>query len=97
MKLGTEVGLSLGHIVLDEDPALPPPEEHIPNFGLMSVVAGWIKIPLGREVGVSPDDIVLDGGLSCPLKRGTAPLFGRCLLWPYGRPSQLLLSTCQKS
>ena len=23
------------------------------------------------------------------------PVFGRCLLWPNGRPSQLLLSTCQ--
>ena len=24
-------------------------------------MAGWIKIPLGREVGLSPSDIVLDG------------------------------------
>jgi len=30
-------------------------------------------------------------------KRGTAPIFGPCLLWPNGRPSQLLLSTCSSS
>jgi len=24
-------------------------------------MAGWIKMPLGREVGLSPSDIVLDG------------------------------------
>jgi len=41
MKLGTEVGLSLGHIVLDEDPALPPPEEHIPQFWA-HVCCGWM-------------------------------------------------------
>jgi len=33
-------------------------------------------------------------GPSYPPKRGTAPIFGPCLLWPIGRPSQLLLSTC---
>jgi len=32
---------------------------------------------------------------SCPTKRGTAaPSFGPCLLWPNGRPSQQLLSSC---
>jgi len=24
-------------------------------------MSGWIKMPLGREVGLSPSDIVLDG------------------------------------
>jgi len=33
MKLGTGVGLGLGHIVLDADPAPPPQNGHIPNFG----------------------------------------------------------------
>jgi len=38
---------------------------------------------------------VLDGDLLSP-KSGTATsqLFGPCLLWPNGRPSQLLLSSC---
>ena len=48
-------------------------------------------MPLGTEVDVGLVDIVLDG-VQRPLKRGTAPpLFGPCLLWPNGRPSQLLL------
>jgi len=36
MPLGREVGLGPGHIVLDGDPALPPPKGHspTPNFGL---------------------------------------------------------------
>jgi len=49
----------------------------------------------GTEVGLVQGDIVLEGGHSFPLKRGTVPqLFGPCVLWPNGRPSQLLLSTC---
>jgi len=32
MKLGMEVGLGPGHIVLDGDPAHPPPKGHIPQF-----------------------------------------------------------------
>jgi len=39
---------------------------------------------LGREVDLSPGDIVLDWDPD-HLKRGTAsPLFGPCLLWPNG-------------
>ena len=39
MPLGTEIGLGLGHIVLDKDPA-PPQKGHSPlNFRPMSVVA----------------------------------------------------------
>ena len=39
IPLGTEVGLGLGDNVLDDDPALPPPKGHTPNFQRMSVVA----------------------------------------------------------
>ena len=38
MKLGMEVGLGSGHIVLDGDPA-PPKKRHSPNFRPISVVA----------------------------------------------------------
>ena len=43
----------------------------------MSAVAkdGWIKMPLGTEVGLGPGDIVLDGDPAA-LKSGTAPNFG---------------------
>jgi len=39
MKLGMEVGLVPGHIVLDRDPALLPKGAQPLNFWLMSVVA----------------------------------------------------------
>jgi len=52
-------------------------------------------MPLGMEVGLGTGHIVLDGNLVPLSKKGTLPpIFGRCLLWPNGRPSQLMLSTC---
>jgi len=53
-------------------------------------------MPLGTEKGLYPGDIVLDGDPATPTERGTAapPLFGPCLLWPNGRPSRQLLSSC---
>jgi len=41
------------------------------SYGQM---AGWIRIPLGTEVGLGPGDIVLDGGPTSPTERGTASL-----------------------
>jgi len=42
-------------------------------------------MPLGREVGFSPSDIVLDGD-PAPLRQKGAepPIFGLCLLWLNG-------------
>jgi len=34
---------------------------------------GWIKMPLGTEVGLGPGDIVSDGDQLPPTERGTAP------------------------
>ena len=45
---------------------------------------GWIKMKLGTEVG----HILLDGDPAPLPKRGTAPNFGPCLLWPNGRMDQ---------
>jgi len=42
MKLGTEVGLGPGDIVLDEDLALPQKGTQPPNFWPMSVLAKWL-------------------------------------------------------
>jgi len=65
MSLGREVGLVPGHIVLDGDPAPPPPKGHSPLQFSVHVccgqTAGWIKMSLGREVGLVPGHIVLDG------------------------------------
>jgi len=87
IKLGTEVGLGPSHIMCYSHPP--------PNFWahLLWPTAGWIKVPLDREVGLGPGHIVLDGD-PAPPKGAQPPIFGPCLLWPNGRPSQLLLSTC---
>ena len=43
MKLGMQVGLGPGHIVLDPNPAPPPPKGHSPpNFRPISVAAKWL-------------------------------------------------------
>jgi len=48
--------------------------------------AGWIKMALVIEVGLSPGDFVLDGDTAPPQKCGGAPfpIFGPFLLWPNG-------------
>jgi len=70
--------LGPGHIVLDGNPA-PPPQRAQPPFQFSAHVrcgqtAGWIKMPLGMEVGLRGGDIVLNGD-PAPPKRGIAPQF----------------------
>ena len=81
MKLGRQVGLSPGHVVLDGDPALPPRKGHsLPQFSAhicCDQMAAWIKMSLGMELGLGPGDFVLHGD--------PAPqIFGPCLLRPNG-------------
>ena len=51
-----------------------------------SQTAGWIKMPLGTKVGLSPCDSVLDGDPAPSPQRGwsPSPIFGPFLLWPNG-------------
>jgi len=70
-------------------PSSPPLKGHSPQFSanvLCGQTAGWIKMPLGMEVGLGPDDFVLNADPVCSRKKGTAPhpIFGPCLLWPNG-------------
>ena len=47
----------------------PPQRGTAPHFRPMSIVAkkaGWIKMPLGREIDCGPGDIVLDGDPAPP-------------------------------
>jgi len=86
MKLGTQVGLSPGHIMVDGDPAPPPPKGHSPQF-LAHIccgqMAGWIRMPLGMEVGLGPIDFVLDGDPAPIPQKGRSPAnFRPYLLWP---------------
>jgi len=51
MKLGMEVGLGSGHIVLDGDPAPPPPKRgHSPNFRPISIVTKQSPISATAEL-----------------------------------------------
>jgi len=77
MKLGTEVGLRPGHIVLGGDPALSLPKKGVkaPNFGPHLLwpngwMNGWIKRPLGTKLGLGLGNTVLDGGPAPLPKRG---------------------------
>ena len=68
LKLGKQVGLVPGHIVLDGDPA-PLPKGYSPQFSAhicCGQMAAQIKVPLGIEVGLSPGDFVLDGYPATP-------------------------------
>ena len=48
--------------------AQPPISAHI----CCNQMVGWIKMQLGREVGLDPSNIVLDGDPAPPCERGTA-------------------------
>ena len=48
-------------------------------------MAGWIKMPLSREVGLCPNDVVLGADPDpLPKRQQSPPIFGPCLLWPDG-------------
>jgi len=66
MPLGMDVGLSPEDFVLDGEPVFLPDKgaEHRPKFSAhvyCGQTAGWIKMPLGMEVGLAClRDIVFD-------------------------------------
>ena len=77
MKLGMQVGLDPGHIVLDGDPAPPPPKGTAPQFSAhicCGQMAAWIKMSLGMELVLGPGDFVLDGDRASLPKQGAEPL-----------------------
>ena len=76
MKLGLEVHLGPGHIVLDRYSQLSSPKRAQPtNFANVCCgqTAGWIKMSLGTEVGLDPYHIAR-WGTSPPPKRGGGKL-----------------------
>ena len=97
IPLGRKVGLGSGDIVLDET-ELPPKKGHSPtNFPPMSVVAKRLDASVYHLVRGRPEPrwhCVRWGVQLLPPKVTWPPIFGPCLLWPNGRPSQLLLSSC---
>jgi len=76
-KLGMQVDLGPGQIVLDGDPAPSPPKGHSPQFSAhicCGQMAAWIKMSLGMELGLGPGDFMLDGDPVSFPKRGRSPL-----------------------
>jgi len=70
------------------EPSSPPPKghSHSPQFSThvyCGQTAARIKMPFGTEVGLGPDDTVLDGDPAPFPKKGTEPPnFRPILLWP---------------
>ena len=68
----------------------PPPQKEgrSPQFSAFvycGQTAAWIKMALGMEVGLGPDDIVLDGVPALPSPKGgraPSPIFVSRRLWP---------------
>jgi len=89
------VGVNLGQIVLDGDPAPSPPKRGTaPNF---QSINGWMDqdaIWYGDTPWPRPHCV--GWGPSSPHGKGhsSPPLLGPYLLWPNGRPSEQLLSSC---
>ena len=75
MKLGMQVGLGSGHIVLHGDPSLAN-GAHPPIFSPCLLWPWlWIKMPLSMEVGLGPDDFVLGGDPAPHPQKGGRPQF----------------------
>ena len=91
-KLGMEVGLGPGHIVLDGDPApLTKKGPKPPIFGQCLLWPnGWMDYDATwYGVRSRPRRHCVRWGPSCPSpKRGKPPIFGPCLLWPNGWMNQ---------
>jgi len=69
----------------------PPPQKWggaLPQFSVhvyCGQTAGWIKMSLRTEVGLSLGDIVLHGDPAAPpLKGYSSPIFGQCPFWLNG-------------
>ena len=85
MKLGTQVGLGPGHIVLDGDPAPLLKGAHSQFSAHISCgqTAASIKMSLGMDLGLDLGDFVLDGDPVAPSPKGggrTPKILGPCLL-----------------
>jgi len=86
MPLDMEVDLGPGDFVLDGDPAPLPKKGQSPHVYCRQT-AGWIKMVLDMQVGLSPGDLmVFDGDPAPPQKGGRtpSPILGPFLLWPNG-------------
>jgi len=76
VKLGMQVGLGPGHILLDGTQVSSTKGHSSPQFAAhicFGQIARWIKIPLGSKVGLDPSDIVLHGNPAPPPQKRAEP------------------------
>jgi len=96
--LGTEVGLILRNIVFDVDPATPGKRAHPPqlNFGpCLLWPNGWMDEDAAwYESRPRPRPHCTRRGSSNRSRGTAAPLFSAHVYRGHGRPSQLVLSSC---
>ena len=89
MPLGTEVGLGPDHIMLDGDPAPPPPKgaQHSPHFSAMSVVTKHLEVSrchLARRQTSAQITLCYMGTLLPPQKGAQQPPLSQFMdLCPY--------------
>jgi len=76
------LGMEVGHIVLDGDPALPPQKggttTQFSGHVYCGQTAGWIKMPLDTKVGLGPGRIDVTWGPNSPPKKKAQP----AIFWP---------------
>ena len=91
MSLGMELGLGPGMgtplpSAKGGGAEPPPPTKKNSTHVYCGQTAGWMKLVLGMEVGLSPGDFVLDGDPAPFPKRGAKlpQIFGPCLMRPNG-------------
>ena len=76
MKLGMQVGLGPGHVVLDGDQHPLPQRGTAPQFSAHicgGQMAAWLKMSLGMELGLGLGEFVLDGDPMPPFQKGAEP------------------------
>ena len=94
---GRPLQLTVRRMLPDHSPVCPVCNVGVGLLWPNSWMDQEFRMPLGMEVGLCPNDTVIDGDPAHPPPRKGAqqpPFFGPCLLWPNGRPSQQLLSCC---
>ena len=79
MKVGVEVGLGPGHVVLDGDPAPASPKGHSPPSPILGPCLLWPNGWMDHDatwykgIGLGPCHTVLHGDLSPPKEKGAQP------------------------
>jgi len=70
MKLGTQVGLGPGHIVLDGDPTPPPQKGHSAQFSAHMLRPNGCMAWINMSLGIEPRRLCVTWGPRSPSPKG---------------------------